>query len=919
MPTPLRRLSTSPFPSLLQELGPEDPGEKPSERLAQAGVLAPDESKTGEKEEPPKEESYAMWIDADGLAEADALWAAKKKEVEAYRRSKQPGGSLQKLMDAPEKCLRIVERSGAVIGEHAACFGRASASVWCKSDVDALAITSRVFYELIILAARPETRKWPSHHDVATAGADALLASCQDELDGAQVLEMLQARVEALLKGECDPSELAARTCQLQYSLQTLSAAGLASAPAGITLLPTEESVTKDRAEDQGKLDDIVAEELVATRARQTKDAEEEEAERRKKEERQARREAGLTNPAGVQTTQKALGQEEPSPTASLGLASLQKGFAASFGAKDGGQSAPGGFQWGAVKETFAKKQDTIAKAKWHFFDKAAAMPSAIIDGARAELEKTGVLEDFRYRPPPSNLARMATVAAADWAAGTAVDASAPPPPAPPEIAESKPLSNAERRALGLPPAKPAPLKRAKAPETEEEAAAEMETIVANSRKRVERMRGQKYERGLEKAADVLLHDTSWLPGTAKQARLDEVKGLRKQWVELLRGLQQEMLITITASVVAVEEQEKAERARDAAEQAAAWAEHDALFKAAEDVKAKKQQAEAEEQQEVAEMLRQMTADAFDAPSAVYANSFANTGRVVASGTTLQADGSVLGADGALLGAMRPDGMVVGKYGAVLGFRKPDGKVRQHPDHLELVPAPEQLIAPSSSTRPDGSVVGPDGQVMGRLMPDGTVVARNGRVMGRRHPITGAIRPMRSTIRPDGTVEGPDGAPMGELTPGGMVIGPDGKPVGWRNPENGAVCMPSDVIAYNTSVGTDGRVLGADGKPMGKLMPDDMVMAPGGKIVGWRDAVSGAVCMLPTGHTKAGDQVTEIFREMQIRSRWTPDQMAELFRQMDTDGNGLASLLPVPSKQRNSSAAQPPRKGPSGAGLLYTL
>ena len=114
---------------------------------------------------------------------------------------------------------------------------------------------------------------------------------------------------------------------------------------------------------------------------------------------------------------------------------------------------------------------------------------------------------------------------------------------------------------------------------------------------------------------------------------------------------------------------------------------------------------------------------------------------------------------------------------------------------------------------------------------------------------------MRSTIRPDGIVEGADGEPMGELTPGGMVMNKDGKPVGWRNPENGAVTMPSDAIAYDTSVGTDGRVLGVDGKPMGKLMPDDMVMAPGGKIIGWRDKASGAVCILPTGRTRAGDQV----------------------------------------------------------------
>ena len=136
-------------------------------------------------------------------------------------------------MEAPEQFRRLVERSGAVIGEHAACFGRASASVWCKSDVDALAITSRVFYELIVLAPRPETHEWPRQPDSATAGADRLLAACRDELEGAQVLEMLQARVEALLKGECEPDELAARSVALQCALQSLVGAGLVSAPFG--------------------------------------------------------------------------------------------------------------------------------------------------------------------------------------------------------------------------------------------------------------------------------------------------------------------------------------------------------------------------------------------------------------------------------------------------------------------------------------------------------------------------------------------------------------------------------------------------------------------------------------------------------------------------------------------------------------
>ena len=71
------------------------------------------------------------------------------------------------------------------------------------------------------------------------------------------------------------------------------------------------------------------------------------------------------------------------------------------------------------------------------------------------------------------------------------------------------------------------------------------------------------------------------------------------------------------------------------------------------------------------------------------------------------------------------------------------------------------------------------------------------------------------------------------------------------------------------------------------------------------DKASGAVCILPTGRTKAGDQVSEIFREMQVRSRWTPDQMAELFRQMDTDGNGAASLLPACCRPSSAAAPQP--------------
>ena len=104
-----------------------------------------------------------------------------------------------------------------------------------------------------MLAPRPETHEWPRQPDSATAGADRLLAACRDELEGAQVLEMLQARVEALLKGECEPDELAARSVALQCALQSLAGAGLVSAPLGLTMLPTAESVAKDRRGGLGR------------------------------------------------------------------------------------------------------------------------------------------------------------------------------------------------------------------------------------------------------------------------------------------------------------------------------------------------------------------------------------------------------------------------------------------------------------------------------------------------------------------------------------------------------------------------------------------------------------------------------------------------------------------------------------------
>ena len=66
--------------------------------------------------------------------------------------------------------------------------------------------------------------------------------------------------------------------------LQALSPSNLALSPAAMSLLPTEEDVAHDRAEDQGKLEDLVKDELATLRSRQEKEAEDEAEERRQKE-----------------------------------------------------------------------------------------------------------------------------------------------------------------------------------------------------------------------------------------------------------------------------------------------------------------------------------------------------------------------------------------------------------------------------------------------------------------------------------------------------------------------------------------------------------------------------------------------------------------------------------------------------------
>ena len=106
---------------------------------------------------------------------------------------------------------------------------------------------------------------------------------------------------------------------------------------------------------------------------------------------------------------------------------------------------------------------------------------------------------------------------------------------------------------------------------------AEAEKIVQGVQKRVERVRANKSERALQGAAQTLLHDTAWLPASAPEERLEEVKRLRKKWCELLGALRTEAKAQALAAHAVTEERQAAEEA----EQAQAWAAHEQAFQQA--------------------------------------------------------------------------------------------------------------------------------------------------------------------------------------------------------------------------------------------------------------------------------------------------------------------------------------------------
>ena len=100
-------------------------------------------------------------------------------------------------------------------------------------------------------------------------------------------------------------------------------------------------------------------------------------------------------------------------------------------------------------------------------------------------------------------------------------------------------------------------------------------------------------------------------------------------------------------------------------------------------------------------------------------------GALAATGTALQPAGAVVGPDGKRLGKVRPDDTVVGGGGKVVGVRGADGTiVSSIVTHV--------LLVTFSTVHDDGSVVGPEGQILGKLQLDGTVVAPDGEVVGRR-------------------------------------------------------------------------------------------------------------------------------------------------------------------------------------------
>ena len=192
----------------------KDLAKKPSERLSEAELLlslTPKEKDT---------QAYADWIDSGGLQVADKAWEERKK---AHRTSKKsPETVLRRLYDRSHgkdtsltyaqgeytpgtshvtRHVPSMPSEGAIIGEHSALFGKASASVWARSHgVETLAIEAKAFYEFVALSpGRDFSREWSA----SVEWVDAMLAACHTDDQGAQVLGLLQARLEAVLRDPC--------------------------------------------------------------------------------------------------------------------------------------------------------------------------------------------------------------------------------------------------------------------------------------------------------------------------------------------------------------------------------------------------------------------------------------------------------------------------------------------------------------------------------------------------------------------------------------------------------------------------------------------------------------------------------------------------------------------------------------------
>lgn len=124
--------------------------------------------------------AHAKWINDAGLRRADAEWeerrAAHRAKHDYHTKADQLRRMLRRLKEDPDQTsvweqllssqtdrrIAPVSRSkGVVLGEHAALFGRCSASVWATSVVETLCIEAKAFYEFVVLVRRRVPRSEP--------------------------------------------------------------------------------------------------------------------------------------------------------------------------------------------------------------------------------------------------------------------------------------------------------------------------------------------------------------------------------------------------------------------------------------------------------------------------------------------------------------------------------------------------------------------------------------------------------------------------------------------------------------------------------------------------------------------------------------------------------------------------------------